>query len=165
MIVALCRRNCNLNSRRHRCCYGGYAEPDGATADCISLNVMVFKHGRITIPPALGPAAGASARRPRREPRYVGAPWDARAYRGGWRAVPEGSKRWWDEAMNVNGRENRIDGHVRKVRASGSAWSLEGEGTLVLRCGFHSFWYLYCGSLHWILWDAFLYIEQTLRTA
>ena len=37
-------------------------------------------------------------------------------YRGGWRAVPEGSKRWWDEAMNVNGLKNRIDRHVRKVR-------------------------------------------------
>src|SRR6266851_268010 len=50
-------------------------------------------------------------------------------HRGGWRAVPEGSKRWWDEAMN--GLGNRIDRHVRKVR--GVRAGLEPRG---LR-GFH----------------------------
>ncbi len=43
-------------------------------------------------------------------------------YRGGWCVIPEGGKRWWDEAMN--GLEDRIDRHVREVR--GIRVGLEG---------------------------------------
>jgi len=94
-------------------------EPDGATLHCISVNVMVFKHGRITVPPALvlaGEGFGAT--------HAQGAAARARAVdlgdkgmrelcRGAWRAVPEGPERWWDAAMH--GLEDRIEQRVARV--------------------------------------------------
>jgi hypothetical protein len=94
-------------------------EPDGATLHCISVNVMVFKHGRITVPPALvlaGEGFGAT--------HAQGAVARARAVelegkgmrelcRGAWRAVPEGPERWWDAAMH--GLEDRIEQRVARV--------------------------------------------------
>ncbi|KAH9170385.1 hypothetical protein EDB89DRAFT_1978700 [Lactarius sanguifluus] len=94
-------------------------EPDGATLHCISVNVMVFKHGRITVPPALvlaGEGFGATHEQ--------GADARARAvglgdkgmrelYRGAWRSVPDGPERWWDAAMH--GLEGRIERRVARV--------------------------------------------------
>ncbi|KAI9445859.1 hypothetical protein BJY52DRAFT_1127893 [Lactarius psammicola] len=94
-------------------------EPDGATLHCISVNVMVFKHGRITVPPALvlagegfgaTHAQGAAARARAVELGHRGM---RELYRGAWRAVPEGSERWWDAAMH--GLEERIEQRVARV--------------------------------------------------
>ncbi|KAI0061346.1 hypothetical protein BV25DRAFT_1900560 [Artomyces pyxidatus] len=87
----------------------GATEPDGAVVNCISVNECVFKHGRITVPPALVLAAdglcaepGYSAAKPPphwaevHRLREAGA---MRAFlRGGWRDVPEG-ERWWEQAL------------------------------------------------------------------
>ncbi|KAH9035170.1 hypothetical protein EDB83DRAFT_2525126 [Lactarius deliciosus] len=94
-------------------------ELDGATLHCISVNVMVFKHGRITVPPALVLAGegfgatheqGAAARARAVE---LGDKGIRELYRGAWRAVPEGSERWWDAAMH--GLEGRIERRVARV--------------------------------------------------
>ncbi|KAI9447495.1 hypothetical protein H4582DRAFT_1803022 [Lactarius indigo] len=94
-------------------------EPDGATLHCISVNVMVFKHGRITVPPALVLAGegfgatyeqGAAARARAVE---LGSKRMRELYRGAWRAVPEGPERWWDAAMH--GLEERIERRVARV--------------------------------------------------
>ena len=94
-------------------------EPDGATLHCISVNVMVFKHGRITVPPALvlagegfgaTHAQGAAARARAVE---LGDKGIRELYRGAWRAVPEGPERWWDAAMH--GLEERIEQRVARV--------------------------------------------------
>jgi hypothetical protein len=104
-------------------------EPDGATVHCISVNVMVFKFGRITVPPALvlaGEGLGATpvqGVRARERALELGIRGMRELYRGGWRAIPEGGgggsgggghgERWWDEAMS--GLEERIERRVRKV--------------------------------------------------
>ena len=94
-------------------------EPDGATLHCISVNVMVFKHGRITVPPALvlageglgtTHAQGVAARAHAVE---LGQRGMSELYRGAWRAVPKGPERWWDSAMN--GLEDRIERRVARV--------------------------------------------------
>jgi len=103
-------------------------EPDGATLHCVSVNVMVFKHGRITIPPALAlageglgatPAQGMEART---RSLALGLNGMREFYIRGWRAVPEGDERWWDVAMK--GLEGRVDKRVGKVR--GVREGLEG---------------------------------------
>jgi hypothetical protein len=87
---------------------------------CVSVNVMVFKHGRITVPPALvfageglgtTPEQGTLARERAME---LGLRGMRELYRGGWRTVPEGRERWWDEAMN--GLEERIERRVGQVK-------------------------------------------------
>ncbi len=103
-------------------------EPDGATLHCISVNVMVFKHGGITVPPALVLAAegfgathaqGAAARARAVE---LGKKEMRELYRGAWRAVPEGPDRWWEAAMH--GLEERIERRVARV--IGARAGLEG---------------------------------------
>jgi hypothetical protein len=94
-------------------------ESDGATVHCVSVNVMVFKHGRITVPPALvfaGEGLGTTPEqgaRAREHALKLGLQGMRELYRGGWRAAPEGSERWWDEAMN--GLEERIERRVEQV--------------------------------------------------
>ncbi|KAF8256737.1 HotDog domain-containing protein [Lactarius quietus] len=94
-------------------------EPDGATLHCISVNVMVFKQGRITVPPALVLAGegfgathlqGAAARARAVE---LGLGGMRELHRGSWRAVPKGPERWWDAAMH--GLEDRIERRVARV--------------------------------------------------
>jgi len=103
-------------------------EPDGATVHCVSVNVVVFKHGRITVPPALAlageglgatPAQGAEARA---RALALGLSAMRELYLGGWRSVPEGNERWWDVAMK--GLEGRVDKRVGKVK--GVREGLEG---------------------------------------
>ena len=80
---------------------------------------MVFKHGRITVPPTLVLAGeglgatyaqGAAARARAVE---IGQKGMSELYRGAWRAVPKGPERWWDSAMN--GLEDRIEQRVARV--------------------------------------------------
>lgn len=94
-------------------------EPDGATLHCISVNVTVFKYGRITVPPALvfaseGLAAtyaqGVAARARAVE---LGEKGMRELYCGAWRAVPKGPERWWDVAMD--GLEDRVERRVARV--------------------------------------------------
>ena len=94
-------------------------EPDGATLHCSSVNVMVFKHGRITVPPGLvlagegfgaTHAQGAAARAHAVQLGHRGM---RELYRGAWRAVPKGPERWWDAAMQ--GLEDRIERRVARV--------------------------------------------------
>ena len=97
-----------------------HVEPDGATLNCVIVNALCFKIGRITIPPALvlaaegfaAPPVGAEARAysPENPPPameevrklYGEEPTDLcklqKFYAGGWRAVPEG-ERWWEQAL------------------------------------------------------------------
>ena len=97
-----------------------HVEPDGATLNCVIVNALCFKIGRITIPPALvlaaegfaAPPTGPDARAysPENLPPaleevrklYGEDPTDMRKlqafYAGGWRAVPEG-ERWWEQAL------------------------------------------------------------------
>jgi hypothetical protein len=98
-------------------------EPDGATLHCVSVNVVVFKHGRITVPPALvlageglgaTPAQGTEARG---RSLALGLSGMHQLYLGGWRAVPEGSERWWDVATKgLEGRAGKRVGKVKGVR-------------------------------------------------
>ena len=97
-------------------------EPDGATLNCLSVNELVFKHGRITVPPALVLAGDGFAAPPSDADLAAGATpfsaanppphWAAvqallhaggvrgvrEFIRGGWRDVPEGA-RWWEAAL------------------------------------------------------------------
>jgi hypothetical protein len=108
-------------------------EPDDATLHCVSINVMVFKVGRITVPPALvlaGEGFGATPEQgiaARERALALGLDGMRELYRGGWRAVvsseqggtgdadgeqkPQGV--WWDEAMR--GLEGRIERRMQKV--------------------------------------------------
>lgn len=98
-------------------------EPDGATLHCVSVNVLVFKHGRITVLPTLAlageglgatPAQGMEART---RSLALGLNGMRELYIGGWRAVPEGDERWWDVAMDgLEGRTEKRVGKVRGVR-------------------------------------------------
>jgi hypothetical protein len=83
------------------------------------VNVTVFKHGRITVPPALVLAGeglgatyaqGAAARAHAVELGHKGM---RELYRGAWRTVPKGPERWWDVAMH--GLEDHIDRRVARV--------------------------------------------------
>jgi len=106
-------------------------EPDGATVHCVSVNVLVYKHGKITVPPALvlaGEGFGATPEqgtRARERALSLGLGGMRELYRGGWR---EGSDRWWDEAMK--GIEERVDRRVLKVRGvrEGLEGALEVKG-------------------------------------
>ena len=101
---------------------------------CVSVNVLVYKHGKITVPPALvlaGEGFGATPEqgtRARKRALSLGLSGMRGLYRGGWRAVPEGSERWWDEAME--GLEERVDRRVLKVRGvrEGLDGALEVKG-------------------------------------
>jgi hypothetical protein len=93
-------------------------EADGAIVNCVSVNQMVFKHGRITVPPALVFAfdgfchhAGEGLRDGKhshanppphwkhvQELRKKGLKAEQAFLRGGWRDVPEG-ERWWETAL------------------------------------------------------------------
>ncbi|TFK45234.1 hypothetical protein OE88DRAFT_1729805 [Heliocybe sulcata] len=89
-------------------------EEDGATLHCVSVSQLCFKHGRITVPPALvfainGFAADGMGRHSRANPPPYWAKVEelvrlsqgkrlARFLRGGWRDVPDG-ERWWEEAV------------------------------------------------------------------
>lgn len=103
-------------------------ESDGATLHCVSVNVVVFKHGRITVPPALalaGEGLGATPKQgmeARTRAVALGLNGMRELYLGGWRGVPEGDERWWNVAMN--GLEGRIEKRVGKVR--GVREGLEG---------------------------------------
>ncbi|KAI0265882.1 hypothetical protein BC834DRAFT_156740 [Gloeopeniophorella convolvens] len=94
------------------------AEPDGATLHCVSVNAMVFKFGRITVPPALVLAAEglgatpAQGRAARERALALGLRGMREMYKGGWRAVPEGD-RWWDDAML--GLDARVQARLGKV--------------------------------------------------
>ena len=103
-------------------------EPDGAMLHCVSVNVVVFKHGRITVPPALAlageglgatPAQGTEARA---RALALGLNGMRNFYLGGWRAVPEGDERWWDVALE--GLDGRLEKRVAKVK--GVREGLEG---------------------------------------
>jgi hypothetical protein len=103
-------------------------EPDGATLHCISVNLLVYKYGRITVPPVLvlagegfgaTHAQGAAARARAVQLGHKGM---RELYRGAWRAVPKGPECWWDAAMH--GLEDRIEQRVARV--TGVRLGLEG---------------------------------------
>jgi len=101
-------------------------EPDGATLHCISISQCCFKHGRITVPPAIVLAShGLSVSAPPSGPVYslanppphwghaqavlgkTGSPEVYGAFlSGGWRDVAEG-ERWWEEALGGAVEERR----------------------------------------------------------
>ncbi|THH17018.1 hypothetical protein EW146_g3710 [Bondarzewia mesenterica] len=100
-------------------------EPDGAILNCICVNELVFKHGRITVPPALVFAAdGLCGPAPPGEPAYSaenppphwakvqeiihngGVNAMTHLLRGGWKDVPEG-ERWWEQALGGQIEERR----------------------------------------------------------
>ncbi|KAI0318657.1 hypothetical protein OF83DRAFT_1056532 [Amylostereum chailletii] len=109
----------------------GSVEPDGAIVNCVSVNELVFKHGRITVPPMLVYAFdGMCIPAPDKPQTYSHANppphWEnVRALkaqgeratreflRGGWRDVPEG-ERWWEQAF-AGGRET-IAQNLARVR-------------------------------------------------
>lgn len=101
---------------------------------CVSVNVVVYKHGRITVPPVLvlaGEGFGATpvqGMRARERAMSLGLGGMRKLYRGGWREVPEGSERWWDEAMK--GLQERVDKRVLKVKGvrEGLEGALEVKG-------------------------------------
>ncbi|KAJ7023262.1 hypothetical protein C8F04DRAFT_1401809 [Mycena alexandri] len=99
-------------------------EPDGAVLYTVAVSQLCYKHGRITVPPAVILAAngfysGANASSPSAN---QGKPphWDtvralnaagampalAKFYAGGWRDAPEG-ERWWEEAFAASEEERR----------------------------------------------------------
>ncbi|THH16514.1 hypothetical protein EW146_g4133 [Bondarzewia mesenterica] len=112
-------------------------EPDGAVVNCVSINDIVLKHGRITVPPALALAcdgfctppregkAPYSAANPPPHWHHVRAIIDSGGLgamrefmSGGWRDVPE-SERWWEHALAGPVEEKRaanyaLVGGVRK---------------------------------------------------
>ncbi|TFY68123.1 hypothetical protein EVJ58_g1217 [Rhodofomes roseus] len=125
-----------------------HVEPDGATLNCVVVNALCFKTGRITIPPALvlavegfvaPPSAGADAEQfsLSNPPPFWGEvqkligeePTDLRRlqkfYAGGWREVPEG-ERWWEKA--VEGLEERRKAGMEVVGALRSG--MEGVRSL-----------------------------------
>jgi hypothetical protein len=95
---------------------------------CVSVNVLVFKHGRITVPPALALAGEGLGATPthgteaRARALALGLNGMRNLYLGGWRAVPEGDERWWDVALK--GLERRVESRVGKVK--GVREGLEG---------------------------------------
>ncbi|KAI0049056.1 hypothetical protein FA95DRAFT_1588454 [Auriscalpium vulgare] len=110
----------------------GTHEPDGALVNCISINELVFKHGRITVPPALVFAAdgftspapkGVAAYGPENPPPHWAKVRDLLKagglsamrtfYRGGWRDVPEG-ERWWEQALE--GLEQRRVTNLKLIK-------------------------------------------------
>lgn len=114
-------------------------EPDGATLHCVAVSELVFKHGRITVPPAIvlassgfcSPAPSGSQPYSHSNPpphwaktRELIAPHASRKYReflrGGWRDVPE-EERWWVDALSGSVEEKRkanvdVDGPMGALR-------------------------------------------------
>jgi hypothetical protein len=108
-------------------------EPDGATLHCVAINVLVFKHGRITVPPTLALAGDGFGATPeqgiaaRERALALGLDGMREFYRGGWRAVVSSKqggtggangeqkqqRGWWDEAMR--GLEGRIERRMQNV--------------------------------------------------
>jgi len=102
-----------------------HVEPDGATLNCVVVNAICFKVGRITIPPALALAVegfctpGEVQYSPSSPPPFWGEvqklrgedPTDLRKlrefYAGGWRDVPE-DQRWWDKALEGLEERRRV---------------------------------------------------------
>ncbi|KAJ7617246.1 hypothetical protein FB45DRAFT_933726 [Roridomyces roridus] len=94
-------------------------EPDGALLYTVAVSQLCYKHGRITVPPALVIAAHGMTTSPTSPPSAPpywskirplvlcadGMPQLKKFYRGGWRDVPEG-ERWWEDAMR--GLEDEI---------------------------------------------------------
>ncbi|KAF7982684.1 hypothetical protein HWV62_27172 [Athelia sp. TMB] len=119
-------------------------ELDGATLNCVVVSQLCFKHGRITVPPALVlAAAGFSAPAPEGTtpyspenppPHFAHAKelmsWaSSRKYvelmRGGWRDVPEG-QRWWIDALGGAVEERR------KANVEGLNGGALGDGPMGL---------------------------------
>jgi hypothetical protein len=90
-------------------------EHDGATVHCVSVNKFMFKHGRITIPPALAVACdGYSDLSPNNQPYTIvdppphwarvqeitkgGDPAALRKYLKSWKTLPE-NERWWENVF------------------------------------------------------------------
>lgn len=116
-------------------------EPDGATLHCVAISQLCFKHGRITVPPALVLAASgfcappsstsnsASAYSHSNPPPHFShvqeliSPRASRKYRdllrGGWKNIPE-AERWWVDAL----------GGVVEDRRKASVEGLEGDGPM-----------------------------------
>lgn len=119
-------------------------EPDGATLNCVAISQLCFKHGRITVPPAIVLAAsGFSAPPPdgaqayshaNPPPHYAHAQelisWrSSQKYRelmrGGWRDMPE-AERWWVSALGGVVEERR------KANVEGSGGLALGDGSMGL---------------------------------
>ena len=72
---------------------------------CVSVNVVVLKHGRITVPPTLtlaGEGLGATPAQGMEactRSLALGLNRLRDLYIRGWRAIPEGGERWWDVAV------------------------------------------------------------------
>lgn len=100
-------------------------EPDGATVHCIAVSELCFKHGRITVPPAIvlalsgfsapshDDAAPYSHTNPPphwKKAREFVAPRASQEFvrflRGGWKDVPEG-ERWWIDALSGDVEDRR----------------------------------------------------------
>ncbi|KIJ64173.1 hypothetical protein HYDPIDRAFT_187973 [Hydnomerulius pinastri MD-312] len=104
-------------------------EPDGSILHCVAVSQICFKHGRITIPPAVvlgaegftkppAPDSGISTySRSNPPPSWaksqairvapLGSMSKFQAFlKGGWRDVPEG-ERWWEEALGGSIEEKR----------------------------------------------------------
>ncbi|KAJ6452628.1 hypothetical protein C8R45DRAFT_1040417 [Mycena sanguinolenta] len=135
-------------------------EPDGALLYTVSVSQLCYKHGRITIPPAIVLAAngfyaapdgsnsnftpGARGVPPPHWPpvRAVTAsmPGLAKFYAGGWRDVPEG-ERWWEDAFAASEEERRarlvpfvgseLENAGLDARKSGLSGGLEGVRRIV----------------------------------
>ncbi|KAF8265190.1 hypothetical protein EI94DRAFT_368296 [Lactarius quietus] len=77
--------------------------PDGASLYCISVNVIVFKHGGICTSRARALGGGVGAMQfPCARTRTRGGAWAREMrelYRRLWRAMSKGPERWWDTAM------------------------------------------------------------------
>ncbi|KZV66340.1 hypothetical protein PENSPDRAFT_677052 [Peniophora sp. CONT] len=116
-------------------------EADGALVNCISVNQLVFKHGRITVPPSLvlaydgfcmpagttvfeekfSPASPPPHWKHVQELRRKGLKAERDFLRGGWKLVPEG-ERWWEQALE-GGEELR---KVNLDRVKGVREGIEG---------------------------------------
>ncbi|KAH7924109.1 hypothetical protein BV22DRAFT_1035533 [Leucogyrophana mollusca] len=104
-------------------------EPDGATLYCVAISYVCFKHGRISVPPAIVLACEGFSKPPSADsnvasfsPAHPPPHWaqaqglrvapagNMKKYihflRGGWRDVPEG-ERWFEEALGGVVEERR----------------------------------------------------------
>ena len=108
-------------------------EADGGVVNCISVNQLVFKHGRITVPPSLvlaydgfcmpsgttvfeekfSPASPPPHWKHVQELRRKGLTAERDFLRGGWKLVPE-SERWWEQAFE--GGEGLRKANLERVK-------------------------------------------------
>nr|GAT42458.1 predicted protein [Mycena chlorophos] len=119
-----CPRSSSANSRNALVTHEELSEADGAIVHCVSINVFVFKHGRMTVPPALAMAlegySGLNSQ---------GTPYSAanqpphlecvkkikgnggfgvlRRYIKSWKEMPE-EERWWDGVFTGAVEEQRV---------------------------------------------------------